>query len=316
MALFIMANGGPPMSVPDMNDIDVVIGLPMQLLQTLRLAQAIGEAGFRICVDSEDSEAVVRLRQVFGFDYKVGQQGASRVTGLYLDHLGPVTRIGSIERHLIMPHAIVAHCRERWPASRKHDASFDGLSTPTRRSAINQWLSLSQIKDVALREPSLLEKYMAKWTHRLQLPREERIGKTQVIIRTSDQGRHFPLKSWNTAYYDLMLNSKFVLCPSGEYKGQGVGWTYRFFEGALCGTIPVVEDTCPAYEGYRYHLMSEPLSALKWSQEAAEHNFALAREQMTIERETLRAEVLTLLAPADGTPGRVRHDGSYTVYST
>lgn len=303
------------MSTPGMNDIDVAIDLPMQLLQTLRLAQAIGEAGFSICVDPEDTKSVVRLGEVFGFGYKVGKQGASRVTGLHIDHLGPVTRVGSIERHLVMPHAIVTHCRERWPASRRFDASFDGLSTPTRRAAINQWLSLSQLKGT-LREPSRFEKYLAKWTDRLQLPIEKRIGKTQVIIRTSDQGRHFPLKSWNTAYYDLMLNSKFVLCPSGDYKGQGVGWTYRFFEGALCGTIPVVEDPCPAYEGYRYHLMSEPLSALKWSQDAAEHNFALAREQMTIEREALRAEVLTLLRPADAPLGQVRHDGSYTVYST
>lgn len=304
------------MSVPGMNTIDVVVDLPMRLLQTLRLAQAIGEAGFRICVDPKEANTVTRLKEVFGFDYKVGKEGASYVTGLYLEHLKPVTRIGSIERRLVMPHAIFAHCRERWPASRKYGASFDGLSTPTRRAAINRWLSLSQVDDVTLREPSLLEKYMAKWTHRLQLPTEERIGKTQVIIRTSDQGRHFPIKSWNTAYYDLMLNSKFVLCPSGDYKGQGVAWTYRFFEGALCGTIPIVEDPCPAYEGYRYHLMSEPLSALEWSQEDAEHNFALAREQMTVEREALRAEVLTLLAHVDAPSGQVPRDGSYSVYST
>lgn len=303
------------MSVPGLEAIDVVIDLPIYLLQTLRLAQAIGEAGFRVCVDPQDTKAVSRLKEVFGFDYRVGKQGARRITGLYLDHLKPLTRIGSIERRLIMPHAILAHCHARWPTSRKFDASFAGLVTPARRAAINQWLSLSQLEEIALAEPSPLETYLTKWAHRLRLPVEERFGTKTVIIRTSDQGRHFPLKSWNTAYYELMLNSKFVLCPSGDFKERGVAWTYRFFEGVLCGTIPIVEEPCPAYEGYRYHLMSEPLTSLKWSKEAAEHNFALAREQMTVETQSLRAEVLRLLASPNAALRR-EQDGADGIYVT
>lgn len=302
------------MSIPGIETVDVVVDLPFYLLQTLRMAQAIGEAGFRICVDPEDSKAVVRLKEVFGLDYRIGKKGAARITELYLDHFTPVTRIGSIERQLVMPHSIFAHCRERWPATRKFDASFAGLITPTRRAAINQWLSLSQLEKIALAEPTFLVKQLVKWAHRLRLPIEERLGTTKVIIRTSDQGRHFPLKSWNTAYYDLMLNSNFVLCPSGDFKERGVAWTYRFFEGVLCGTIPIVEDPCPAYEGYRYHLMSEPLTALRWSREDAEHNFALAREQMTIETQSLRAEILRLLVPLDATP-RPEQDGADGIYT-
>lgn len=304
------------MSVPGLDPIDVVIDLPIYLLQTLRLAQAIGEAGFRICIDPEDTKAVVRLKEVFGFDYRVGKAGAKYVTGLYIDHLGPVTRIGSIERPLIVPKAILTHCRDRWPAVRQYDASFAGLLTTTRRSAINQWLSLSQLEEISLAEPTFIETQLTKWAHRLRLPVEERAGTRNVIIRTSDIGRHFPIKSWNAAYYDLMLNSKFVLCPSGDFKANGVAWTYRFFEGAMCGTIPIVEDTCPAYDGYRFHLMSAPLSALEWSQEDAEHNFALAREQMTVETERLRAEVLSLLVEPDAVRRQERIDGAGEIYTT
>lgn len=301
------------MGVPGFQSIDVIINLPIYLLQTLRMAQAIGEAGFRICIDPEDTKAVVRLREVFGFDYRVGKAGAKYVTGLYIDHLGPVTRIGSIERPLIVPKAILNHCRDRWPAVRTYDASFAGLLTTTRRAAINQWLSLSQLEEMSLAEPSLLEKQLTKWARRLRLPLEGRSGTKNVVIRTSDIGRHFPIKSWNSAYYDLMVNSKFVLCPSGDFKANGVAWTYRFFEGAMCGTIPIVEETCSAYEGYRYRLMSEPVSALKWSQEDAAHNFALAREQMTIETERLRDEVLGLLVDPEGVQKR---EGSGEVFTT
>ncbi|GLQ53720.1 hypothetical protein [Devosia nitrariae] len=302
------------MGVAGPETIDVVIDLPIYLLQTLRMAQAIGEAGFRICVDPEDTKAVVRLKEVFGFDYRVGKAGAKWVTGLYIDHLGPVTRIGSIERPLIVPKAILNHCRDRWPAVRQHDASFAGLLTTTRRSAINQWLSLSQLEEMSLAEPTFIEKQLNKWAHRLHLPIEERRGTKNVIIRTSDIGRHFPTKSWNSKYYDLMLNSKFVLCPSGDFKANGVAWTYRFFEGAMCGTIPIVEETCPPYEGYKFRLMSEPVSALQWSQQDAEHNFALAREQMTVETERLRAEVLRLLAEPDAVRKQERHGAE--IYTT
>lgn len=298
-----------------LESIDVVIELPFYLLQTLRLAQAIAEAGFRICVDREDGKALVRLREVFGLDYRVGKQGAVRVSGLHLDHFAPLTRIGSIERQLVMPHAILSHCRERWPAIRKFDASFAGLITPARRGAINQWLSLSHLEEIAIAEPTVLETQLTKWAHRLRLPVEERRGTTKVIIRTSDKGRHFPLKSWNSAYYDLMLSSNFVLCPSGDFKERGVAWTYRFFEGVLCGTIPIVEEPCPAYEGYRYHLMSEALTVLRRSKEDAEHNFALAREQMTIDKQSLRAEILRLLAPLDATIRR-EQDGADGIYTT
>src|SRR3546814_18381892 len=101
-----------------------------------------------------------------------------------------------------------------------------------------------------------------------------------------------------------MLSSKFVLGPSGDLKSNGVAWTYRFFEGAICGAIPVIEDFCPAYEGYRVRSMKEPIGSLAWSRADAEHNFALARERLVLGHDALRAEVLGLLRRPETAPER------------
>jgi hypothetical protein len=68
-----------------------------------------------------------------------------------------------------------------------------------------------------------------------------------------------------------------------------------FFEAVMCGAIPVVQETCEAYEGFRFRRMNEPLSDLVWSRQDAEFNFALAMERMTVPATELRAEVARLL---------------------
>jgi len=297
--------------------VDVSIDLPFYLLQALRLVHAIVEAGFTICVEPEDKKAVILLKKVFGLDFKVGTAGVKKVSGLYLDHLTPITRVGSIERQLIMPQAIFTHCRGRWPNDRKYDASFAGLLTESRREAINGWLRLSGLEEIQPPPaPGLFGRQVRRVARRLGFPIEDHVGTKNVKIQSSDRGRHFPLKAWNASYYDLMLNSKFVLCPSGDFKENGVVWTYRFFEGVICGTIPIIEEPCPAYEGYRYHLMSEPLPSLQWSREDAEHNFALAREQMTVDPAELRAEVLSLLRAPDTASETHTKDYDHRVFAT
>lgn len=303
------------MDGPSERSIDVVIELPFYLLQTLRLAQAIGEAGFRICVEPADEKAVIMLRKVFGLDYAVGTAGAAKISGLYVDHLAPLTRVGSIERPLIMPNGAFRYCRARWPQDRQTDVSFAGLLTDSRRAAINRWLSLSHLEQISLpAEPTFFGRQIRRIAGKLGFPIEDRVGTKEVTIFASQRGRHFPHKSWNTAYYDLMLRSKFVLCPSGDFKDSGVAWTYRFFEGVMCGTIPVIEEPCAAYAGYRYHLMTEPLPSLRWSREDAEHNFALALRQMTVDPGQLRGEVLGLLSAKDAV--RAQKDYVGRVFAT
>src|SRR3546814_18431904 len=107
-----------------------------------------------------------------------------------------------------------------------------------------------------------------------------------------------------------MLSSKFVLCPSGDLKSNGVAWTYRFFEGAICGAIPVIEDFCPAYEGYRVRSTKEPLGPIAWSRADADHNFEPARGWLVPGPDALSGEGLgpmcrTQYAPVRPSGGRM-----------
>jgi hypothetical protein len=115
----------------------------------------------------------------------------------------------------------------------------------------------------------------------------------EVVFWSSRRGRHFPGKSWDEEYYELLARSQFVLCPSGDYV-----WTYRFFEAALCGAIPIVESTCDAYAGFRYQTMRDPARELQWRREDAEHNYALCRDLLTVPSDVLSREIAALLSAA------------------
>src|SRR3546814_19685509 len=69
---------------PDVQPIDADIELPFDLLQTLRLVQAICEAGFRICIDPADDTKVTRPRKVFGHAHKVGARHPEPIPGIPL----------------------------------------------------------------------------------------------------------------------------------------------------------------------------------------------------------------------------------------
>jgi hypothetical protein len=62
--------------------------------------------------------------------------------------------------------------------------------------------------------------------------------------------------------------------------------------------------------------MSEPIGSLDWSREDAEHNVALARERLTLDREALRAEVLGLLRAPGAVPGLPRRDHAQGIYAS
>ena len=94
---------------------------------------------------------------------------------------------------------------------------------------------------------------------------------------SSTRGREFPVKSWDESYYEVLADSKFVLCPNGDFI-----WSYRFFESILCGAIPIVQDPCAAYEGFKFARWSDPFASLVYDQGTAEQNAALAIERLTI----------------------------------
>src|SRR3546814_18149833 len=130
----------------------------------------------------------------------------------------------SIERPLIMPQAILSHCRERWPQQRRVDASFAGILTASRRAALNDWLRLSGLEQLSLpgEAPGPFGRLLRKAARVLGVPFASSVGTENVKLHLSDQGRLFPRKSWNAAYYDLILSSKFVTCPTGALTRTGV----------------------------------------------------------------------------------------------
>jgi hypothetical protein len=108
----------------------------------------------------------------------------------------------------------------------------------------------------------------------------------ELVVMASEQGRRFPVKVWDEAYYNTLGRTQFVLCPNGDYV-----WTYRFFESVLCGAIPVVEEPCAAYEGFDYVGMSVNGRRLVWSAEVVERNYHKALERLVVPAETLSAAV-------------------------
>lgn len=294
-----------------MSGLDIRIELPFDLIQVLRLAHALAEAGCRLHVSAKDARKLSQLRKIFGLQFEIGGEGVPTLHGLAIDHTEPEVRVGDIARPLIFPVAAFEYCRSRWPEKRLVRASFSGLPTAIRKRALNEWLKLSKLgirvpEHVRERPPDdFLRRVSRKIGRRLGIPRrphrypEIYSGGVKLIL--SDEGRVFPRKAWNVDYYSSLLESEFTLCPDGEEVG-GSSWTYRFFEGLLCGTIPVVEHSCAAYEGFKFRRMEEPLSELKWSRDEAEHNFELAMKRLTVAREDLRSEVVRLLANPDAVP--------------
>ena len=64
----------------------------------------------------------------------------------------------------------------------------------------------------------------------------------------------------------------------------------------MCDAIPIIERECPAYTGFRFRTMDDPLDTLVWSPEEAEYNFQQCRDRLTIPTDKLSAELAALFA--------------------
>jgi hypothetical protein len=94
------------------------------------------------------------------------------------------------------------------------------------------------------------------------------------IIINSKNGRDKSKKSFDEDYFELMAVSKFVLCPDGDFK-----WSYRFFEAILCNAIPVIENDCPLYKGYKFYRLGDKLI---YKDEYIKHNLLKISKDMMI----------------------------------
>src|SRR5574338_1095389 len=83
------------------------VDAPYRLIQGIRLVHALMESSYRVHVPTQHEDKFTRLREAFGADFTVGADGVPELTPVALSHREPRTAIGSLERPLIFPHAIV-----------------------------------------------------------------------------------------------------------------------------------------------------------------------------------------------------------------
>jgi hypothetical protein len=67
-------------------------------------------------------------------------------------------------------------------------------------------------------------------------------------IINSNRGRNIKTKIKDEKYFKLMSKAKFTLCPNGDFI-----WTYRFFEAIIFKSIPIIEEECEIYKGYKFY---------------------------------------------------------------
>ncbi len=69
------------------------------------------------------------------------------------------------------------------------------------------------------------------------------------------------------------------------------------FLNLLCvALLPIIEEDCQFYEGFRYFNMNDPISSLKWSEEDANYNYQLCFQRLTIPLDELNNEIDAIIA--------------------
>jgi hypothetical protein len=232
-------------------------------LQVLRAAHAVAEAGHTLCVSSSDAPVIAYLAERFPLQWEVGK---ARTAFLEIDHATPRTTIGDVSRALIFPRGPLERCRKAW-CIRDHRFAFAGLMTAERLKLLSEWSLRSGGK--ALRQRGGFWRKPSALISSTRLPPETKIW-------ASTRGRTYPVKAWDDEYYRFLGKSQFALCPSGDF-----AWTYRVFEAALCGAIPVVQQTCEAYGELVLFSLDDDASSLAWDIHVAEHNRAEAMKLVT-----------------------------------
>ena len=254
------------------------------LIQKIRAIQALSELNIDLIIEPSEEEKYRLLRDYFKMQYKVEDQlkFISTKEILKIDHSLPSTSLFNIDKPLIFPKSIFLYLKNKWQLDQKDiNYSFCGLITPKRKRTLEKWIEKSLNKKILLPDSNrLILKLKKKVFSYLNLQRLLINKYGNLHIWSSNKGRIFPVKSWDKNYYNFLLKSKFVLCPSGDYV-----WTYRFFEAIMCGAIPIVEESCPSYQGFKYYSMNDDINNLNWDEEIINFNYNLCLKRLTLSNE-------------------------------
>ena len=260
----------------------LLIDKKINLLQEVRVIQALSELGIKVIVPFKQRYKFLYLQKTFGMilsskgkaDYNISEC-------LAVNHEIPQTSIFGINKPIIIPASISSYLYGQWKKEKKYQFSFAGLITLQRKNLLQKWLDIN-FKDSGL---TVVNKQHPVWealkklvtSFRIPITSKTKYGK--LLIWNSNRGRLFPGKSWDEAYYRTLLDSNFVLCPNGDFI-----WSYRFFESILCGAIPVIEEYCPAYQGFKFRYIDEQIHINEWTIEDAEFNYNLAVERLVLSK--------------------------------
>ncbi|WP_417608086.1 exostosin domain-containing protein [Owenweeksia hongkongensis] len=273
----------------------IFVDSEINFIQQLRLIHGLSESEFTIGVRAQDENKLKLLQKQFGMPYKIVEEGdimMSNFTEVHHKHKVS-TSVGSIQRTLVFPHSIVDYCKSIWPQQREYRYTFAGLITKNRGTIIKNWVAKNIDGKVSSLPNADSFWYKVRKKIFLMLDKDDSTYKKvgDLVIWSSTRGRKYPEKAWDDNYFRFMANSQFVLCPSGNSI-----WSYRFFEAILCGAIPIIEESCPEYEGFRYYKMSDDARKFKWSQENAEYNYKVCLDRITIDIKELNQELQLILS--------------------
>lgn len=252
---------------------NIIINKKINLIQEVRLVHALCESDFNIIIDKSQEEKLIHLKK-FNISYKINNnhKGINFNDLVKINHSVPETNIGNIKKPIIFPKAITTHLKENWIDNKTIDYSFTGLLTLKRKNVLEEWIRKNQ-----------------NLNYSIDTDKEYSINIGNLYLSSSKNGRSFPKKSWDTEYYDILLKSKFVICPSGDFI-----WSYRFFEAILCGAIPIIEENCEAYNGFKFYYMDDTIKDLNYSKDIIKHNYQLCIDRITINKNILNGELQKL----------------------
>ena len=264
------------------------IDLNYNLIQSIRLIHSIFEVNNNLTIDRVHKKKFKLIKKNFNINLKYNDNSEYDISPyVEYSHKIPYIKIGNIKRTLIFPHGIVDNLKKRWLEKKYYDYSFIGIVNSSRKEIINKWLE-EKFKITNVKKYHI-DNLKSKWINNLFTKKESQ-SFSEILILSSKRGRRFPKKSWDNNYYNVLLKSKFVLCPSGDFN-----WSYRFFESILCGAIPIVEKDCNAYDGFKFYFFKNKLDELIYDQEIINHNFNLCLKKITIPNEILEKEIKEIL---------------------
>ena len=263
------------------------INLNYNLIQSIRLVQSLHEANDNLIINKIHKKKFKTLEKYFDLKFNYNAKKFYDISPhIKYSHSAPFIKIGNIQRTLIFPHKIINRLILSWKKNKIYDFSFVGIYTNSRKIIINDWLNNKfRSKKIINNKFSYLKNLVIEKTIK-----REYFDSSKILILSSKKGRKFPKKSWDNNYYNILLKSKFVLCPSGDFI-----WSYRFFESILCGAIPIVENHCKAYDGFRYYTFNNNLNELIYSDEIINHNLELCLKKITIPTNILKKELELIL---------------------